>query len=121
MDYHGALKLNAGEDRLYPLICYHCQQTAEKAVKALIVRMGEPGGLPKKHDVTFLLNQVKNLVAALEVTIPESLWDAADRLNRYAIAPRYPGEIEAGHEDAETALKDAGEILNWVERVSGQN
>ena len=87
----------------------------------MIVRLGEPGGLPKKHDVTFLLNQVKNLVAALEVTIPESLWDAADRLNRYAIAPRYPGEIEAGHEDAETALKDAGEILDWVERESGQN
>ena len=28
MDYNGALKLNTGEDRPYPLICYHCQQTA---------------------------------------------------------------------------------------------
>ena len=44
------------------IICYHCQQAAEKAIKALIVYFGGRGGMPKLHDLSFLLNQIKNKV-----------------------------------------------------------
>ena len=29
------------------IICYHCQQAAEKALKAIIVAHGKQGGMPK--------------------------------------------------------------------------
>ena len=44
------------------IICYHCQQAAEKAVKAVIVSFENQGGLPKKHDISFFMNQIKNKV-----------------------------------------------------------
>jgi HEPN domain-containing protein len=51
-------------DTYYPkpieIICYHCQQSAEKAIKALIMFYGAEGGMPKLHDLSFLLNQLKN-------------------------------------------------------------
>ena len=46
-------------EKQYPrqleIICYHCQQAAEKAIKALYIASGIPGGIPKKHDLSFLL------------------------------------------------------------------
>ncbi len=52
------------------IICYHCQQSAEKALKAVIIFYGAQGGLPKLHDLSFLLNQIKNMVE-----IDEKLYD----------------------------------------------
>ena len=46
-------------DVYYPkpleIICYHCQQAAEKAIKAVAIFHGAQGGLPKKHNLSFLL------------------------------------------------------------------
>ena len=65
MDLDSAKYLNGAPMHPKPIhvVCYHCQQAAEKAAKALIVYYGcQGGGLPKKHDVEFLLRQVKNLL-----------------------------------------------------------
>ena len=48
------------------IICFHCQQAAEKAVKSIIVLNGSQGGIPKKHDLFLLLNQIKNMVSIEE-------------------------------------------------------
>ncbi|MBR5760262.1 MAG: HEPN domain-containing protein [Thermoguttaceae bacterium] len=69
------------------IICFHCQQAAEKAVKSIIVLKGSQGGLPKRHDLFLLLNQVKNMVK-----IDEKFYDYADVLTPYGIAMRYPNE-----------------------------
>ena len=66
------------------IIGFHCQQAAEKAVKALIVLHGSQGGIPKKHDVFLLLNQIKNMVA-----IDTKFYDYADILAPYGIAVRF--------------------------------
>ena len=58
------------------IICYHCQQSAEKAIKAVYIALGIPGGLPRKHDLTFILEQMKN-----RVSVEESMMDHADELN----------------------------------------
>ena len=46
----------------YNTICNLCQQSAEKAVKALILSFGMTNGLPRSHDIRFLLNQITNIL-----------------------------------------------------------
>ena len=94
------------------IICYHCQQAAEKAVKGVIIFFGAQGGLPKKHDISFLMNQLKNMVA-----IDDILYDYADTLTPYGVAVRYPKELFLEERHAEQALAYAGEILSWAEET----
>lgn len=90
------------------IICYHCQQAAEKALKAVIVAKGKPGGIPKMHDLEFLLNQMKNYTE-----IADELWDYAEALTPYGIEIRYPGGIEINDAQTELGLKYAEAIYKW--------
>jgi HEPN domain-containing protein len=94
------------------IICYHCQQAAEKAIKALVVSRVSKGGMPKIHDLSFLLNQVKNYVK-----IEERYYDYADTLTPYGVAVRYPNEMFLGEHHARTAIQYADEILQWVNGI----
>lgn len=60
------------------IVCYHCQQSAEKAIKAVIVSLHWPTGIPKSHDLSFLLNQIHNYIS-----IPDAIGDAADALTPF--------------------------------------
>ncbi len=42
------------------IICYHCQQAAEKFLKAIIIYYGEEP--ERTHDISKLLNVIKNFV-----------------------------------------------------------
>ena len=100
------------------IICYHCQQAAEKAIKALIVYFGEPGGMPKVHNLSFLLNQIKNIVKDCKgKEISTEVYDCADRLTQYGIMPRYPNEIEVNEHMAQKAVDDAVAIIDWVNEL----
>lgn len=90
------------------IICYHCQQAAEKALKAVIVAKGKPGGMPKMQDLEFLLNQMKNYT-----DINDEIWDYAEALTPYGIEIRYPGGTEVSDEEAELGLKYAEVIYSW--------
>ena len=46
-------------------------------------RFGSQGGIPKKHDLFLLLNQIKNMVS-----IDEKYYDYADILAPYGVAMR---------------------------------
>ena len=100
-------------EKQYPrqleIICYHCQQAGEKAIKALYIAKEIPGGIPRKHDLWFLLEQMKNIV-----DIPESIYDAAEKLDPYAIVFRYPGENRVDDYRAKQAIGLAKTIINWV-------
>ena len=91
------------------IICYHCQQAAEKAIKALVVSCGTQGGMPKLHDLSFLLNQVKNFVK-----IEEKYYDYADTLTPYGVSVRYPNEMFLEERHTKEAIQYAEEILEWV-------
>ncbi len=93
----------------YEVICYHCQQSAEKAIKALIIAQGAPGGMPKLHDLSFLLNQIKKMVP-----IEERIYDYADTLTPYGVSVRYPNELFLEKRHGEKAIQMADEILTWV-------
>ena len=91
------------------IICYHCKQAAEKAIKALVVSCGTQGGMPKLHDLSFLLNQVKNFVK-----IEEKYYDYADTLTPYGVSVRYPNEMFLEERHTKEAIQYAEEILEWV-------
>ncbi len=97
------------------IICYHCQQAAEKAIKAVIVANGAQGGMQKKHNLSFLLEQVKNMVM-----IPERYYDYADVLTPYGISARYPNELYLEERHVTEAIKYAEEIIAWAEEVMGE-
>ncbi len=73
----------------YDAICFHCQQCAEKYIKA---RMNEAGVVfSKTHDLAILLFAVlpiEPLWAPMEI--------ALRRLSNYAVTTRYPGASANG-------------------------
>lgn len=96
----------------YEIICYHCQQSAEKIIKGIIIASSVKGGMPKSHDLSFLMNQIKN-----QVPIQDELYDYADELTPYGVAVRYPNELFLEEHHARTALKMADEIIKWGKTV----
>lgn len=107
------------ENSYYPkpleIICYHCQQAVEKGIKALIVHYGAEGGIPKLHDLSFLLNQIKN-----KTNIEERYYDYADTLTPYGVSIRYPHELFLEERHAKEAIRYAEEIMKWVEDIVKQ-
>ena len=95
--------------RQLEIICYHCQQAGEKAVKALYLAAEIPGGIPKKHDLWFLLEQIKG-----QVVVPENILEAAEELDPYSIIVRYPSENRVDDDLTKKALKQARLIVDWA-------
>lgn len=94
------------------IICFHCQQAAEKAVKSIIVLKGSQGGIPKKHDLFLLLNHLKNMVS-----IEEKYYDYSDILTPYGVAMRYPNELFLEERHAEKAVQMAKEFVVWAKSI----
>jgi len=88
---------------------YHCQQAAEKALKAYLSWRKAP--LRKVHDLTALVKEC----SALDTSFA-SLMDLADVLTPYVIAFRYPGDVlEPEIADAREALELAEKVLGFIE------
>ncbi len=99
-------------------ICFHCQQAAEKAVKALIIHLGKRGGMPKKHDISFLLDQVSGILKdEYGIDIPAEIKDAAGYFNDLITEARYPIERDITSEEAVRSLGYAESILGWVKNI----
>ncbi len=100
--------LELAEDMLsnwarYPdLICYHCQQSAEKHLKSLLVFHGSR---PRKtHDLRELLD----LISDWQPEISSEHYDWAGVVNDYAVIMRYPGRMpDPSHADVLEALAAA--------------
>ena len=97
------------------IICYHRQQAAEKAIKAVVISQGTKGGMPRLHDLSFLLNQVKNFVK-----IEEKYYDYADALTPYGVAVRYPNELFIEEHHAKEAIQYAEEIVQWAHALTNE-
>ena len=89
--------------------CFHAQQCAEKALKALLLH--REIAFPKTHTIEVLLDLLKTS----GLTIPEGV-DEALELSDYAVQTRYPGEWEPlTKAEAQHALERAALVLAWVE------
>lgn len=94
--------------------CFHAQQCAEKALKALLLQRGLP--FPRTHVVETLLD----LLHASGMTIPADV-DEALILTQYAVQTRYPGDWEPiTPEETRFALEVANDVLIWVEEQLAQ-
>lgn len=74
-----------GRRRLYDGICFHCQQAAEKYLKALLQEAGQP--IPRTHDLLALLT----LPLPIHPTL-RPLRRGLGFLTQFAVEHRYPGK-----------------------------
>ncbi len=89
------------------IICYHAQQSAEKILKAFLVRNDILP--PKIHDLIRLCEMCGEIDKAFdEIAV------SCGSLNRYSVLPRYPFELEILEADAETAIQKADSVFGWV-------
>ncbi len=96
--------------RKIEIICYHCQQAAEKALKAIPALFGEE--IPRSHDLRSLLRLGSLRFGDLEV-----LAAILPKLQPYAVAVRYPHESEVEPGDEERAIADALAVLGAIEKT----
>jgi HEPN domain-containing protein len=70
----------------YDMICFHCQQAAEKYLKAYLIFLDIE--FQKKHNLDYLLN----LISQSE-DIDEEIYKDAVKLDAFAVNIRYPDII----------------------------
>ncbi len=96
---------------LFEDACFHAQQCAEKALKALLTHLDI--SFPRTHAIEVLLD----LLATAGIEVPPNI-DEADILSQYAVQTRYPGKWEAiDREETEKAIFIAANVLKWVEEI----
>src|SRR5438105_804688 len=101
-DWQGACDLAARNPPLRDLVCFHCQQTAEKYLKALLQEVGAI--LPKTHN----LKDLVKLLLPYDGTLAP-LQRGLRTLSRYAVDYRYPG-LRATRKRMQSAMKQASRI-----------
>ncbi|MGC8943612.1 MAG: HEPN domain-containing protein [Caldisericia bacterium] len=98
----------------YEWCCFTAQQSGEKIVKALILKLGfSPWG----HSITNLLKLLKE-----KIEIHEDIINKAQILDSYYIPTRYPNSFSEGKPSdyynkkmAEEAIDAASEIIRFCE------
>jgi HEPN domain-containing protein len=107
-DLAASRKLSTGPDPYLDVAIYHCQQSAEKALKGYLVFHDQP--FEKTHDIEVLA------ALALRYETEFSEWlEAAIRLTPYATEFRYPsGLLEPSREEFEQALEAARGLYAFI-------
>ena len=90
-------------------LCFDCQQTVEKSIKALLVHCNVE--FEKIHSIAQLLKQVEGA----GITVPDETKETAE-LTVYAVDARYPGDYDpVTEEEYKLALVMAENAVKWVE------
>lgn len=102
MDYRSALRLGSGRNPIAESACFHCQQTAEKYLKAFLISKGVR--FPKIHDLERLLLLCARLEPRCKAAEEEIIL-----LSPYSVDIRYPGE-DATRGEAREAIRAARSV-----------
>ena len=107
-DLGSAQRLMEGDEPYLDVAVYHCQQAAEKAMKALLTYHDIP--FEKTHDLTEVLESLIKVEPSLEG------WrEIAQELTPYAVQFRYPGDVlEPERNEAEQALEHARALVDFI-------
>ncbi|MEA2641065.1 MAG: hypothetical protein QOF51_2459 [Chloroflexota bacterium] len=92
-------------------LCFDAEQAAEKAIKAVLLRIGVP--FPYTHDLARLLSMVETAGEQIPAEVRE-----ADALTVFATTTRYPGTYEPVEtEEYDAAVATAISVVEWAERT----
>ena len=108
-DLETARAMLASGRYLYVLFC--CQQSVEKALKALII--GRSGELPPR------IHNLPRLAQAAEIDMEAARMDFLAQLSAYYVQTRYPEELTSPDTSvtrgiAVEALQETEEIQKWL-------
>lgn len=97
---------------MYPvpieIICFHCQQAVEKALKGFLIYHNMPS-VPRAHDLAELCKQCM----VIDPSFEELLESCAD-LTVYSVKMRYPSDMELEERHMVWALDFAKTALNAI-------
>jgi HEPN domain-containing protein len=111
-DYRAAGQLEREKNgHFHDEVCFHCQQAAEKYLKALLEELGH--AIPRTHVLRDLLTLLLPYHASLR-----SLRRGLIFLTRFAVDTRYPGD-KASKRDARAAFRWAGKVRDAVRPLLG--
>jgi HEPN domain-containing protein len=89
------------------IICYHCEQAAEKVLKGFLINYDiEP---PRTHDLRLLCKMCSDVDKTFD-----DLSNTCASLTIYGVQPRYPFEIEILSGDVQKAIADADYVMKFV-------
>lgn len=95
------------------ITCFHCQQSAEKYIKGLLVFFQI--NFKKSHNLSYLLE-------LLDKNIPNNIMEAVEYLNEFAVEARYPGQFSTvSDEETEKALEYCTNIKNHIISLAKDN
>lgn len=106
-DFEAASVLSAQLKPKYEIVCYHCQQCAEKMLKGFIA--SNNGRLLKTHDLVVLCEACANYNPEFE-----NLIELCSDLTIYASEVRYPNFLEIENYHMKKAIEDATFIKAFV-------
>ena len=106
-DIIGARALNSLRPAVPDLVCFHCQQSAEKYLKALMQELATPAP-PRTHNLVKLLGHLLPHAPTLA-----KLRRGLRSLNPYAVDVRYP-MTDATKRQADAALVKAETVRSEV-------
>jgi len=86
------------------IICFHAQQSAEKFLKACLIKNDLE--ILKTHNLTVLINELNKTAKGFS-----KLLKIAAKLTPYAVEARYPGAYEG------ISLKEAKLAVNYSETI----
>jgi len=103
-------KVPLPEGARYEDLCFHAQQAAEKALKAVYQRHGWT--FHYTHDLGELISGLRGK----GLRVPSRIDDSVD-LTTYATESRYPGLAEpVTTEEYHEALRLAEEVVSWAQK-----
>jgi HEPN domain-containing protein len=103
--------LARSRDPFHDQVCFHCQQSAEKYLKALLQELGLP--VPRTHNLLAL----RTLLLAHHGFVRP--WRRGlEFLSRFAVGPRYP-LYDSRKRQAVSALRWAGKVRHACRPLLG--
>jgi HEPN domain-containing protein len=110
-DHDTARTMSRKRPPRHDVVCFHCQQCAEKYLKALLEELGLP--VPRTHELDSILGRLLPHHATLR-----SVRRGMDFLTQFAVDTRYPGE-NATRRKAEAALRWEGRVRTAARALLG--